>query len=400
MAVDRPRIVAHRPLAFSIPFAAACTVVLMIACGGGETAISPLRVEDLRIAAEIQIAMSDDVLMVTGVSPDGEGLLVASRPHRIAPEGPDAALWLVTLDGIAKMLTDDLAREFAYHWPFSRNFFSPDGAEVAYVTGSGCPETGGDRFSVAVVDVENGQTRCLASDVTGLHGWLPDGRLLFARGGPPGDAELWQIRSDGSDERQLTQFPAFDPSPDGAFAVREKPLSGRGRSAIVSLTAHGEIDLQGAPLDVSGRRTFWAPDSKKYLYAGIGSDDTASMGLRLINVHDGEDRFLLEALPETLVWSPDSNVLLFQNTWSADEPIQPLFAINADGSGLGELVPEGRRAYSRAHWPGDGGYMFFGGGDQIWVAIMDTGRESDEEIEGRITAIEEAFPQPLGLHAP
>jgi hypothetical protein len=97
--------------------------------------------------------------------------------------------------------------------------WSPDGQRIAFT----------DSFALMIIDAEGGERTALAPELSAQSpAWSPDGRwILFhgtrrqepeARGATGGD--LWMVRADGTDLRQLTDTPAdeeADPvwSPDG-----------------------------------------------------------------------------------------------------------------------------------------------------------------------------------------
>lgn len=95
--------------------------------------------------------------------------------------------------------------------------WSPDGAQVAYRSWS---DTAG---GLRVIRVADGMVRALTAGYDNFPSWSPTGdRIAFSRLAD-GDFDIYTMRPDGSDVRQLTRAPGNDSHPvwsaDGAFVL-------------------------------------------------------------------------------------------------------------------------------------------------------------------------------------
>ncbi|HEY7396722.1 MAG TPA: hypothetical protein VH538_00355 [Gaiellaceae bacterium] len=130
--------------------------------------------------------------------------------------------------------------------------------------------------------------------------WSPSGaHVLFSR-----DGTIWSMRSDGSDEAQLTcqgngdYFPAW--SPDGR---------------TIAFTRNGdEIELMNA--DGSDVRRFaagtmpaFSPDGSQISFAGVGPGE--AQGIYAANVDGGDARQLTTGDDDRPVWAPDGTRIVF-----------------------------------------------------------------------------------------
>lgn len=179
------------------------------------------------------------------------------------------------------------------------------------------------------------------------------GRIVFSssRSGPGGDSysalEIFSMRADGSDLKQLTQFrkepdedywlwlPARSPacSPDGkeiVFAAGHEDLQ-----ALYKMKANGEEVRRLADLDKGSIPFYvWSPDGKKiaFLY-----NDHASPGDIYVVSRNGENlkRLTFSRQAAFFSWSPDSQKIVFE---VKDHSLYDIYLIDADGSNLKQLT--------------------------------------------------------------
>ena len=157
-------------------------------------------------AGDNQQRISGDIgsLFAPDIAPDGRRIVFANaRAGR-------QAIWVMEIDGSeARPLTDAAGSDIDPVW-------SPDGRQIAFAS---------DRSGVLrhyVMDADGTNVRLLLDDVAqqgGRSDWSPDGRWLAFYAGPNDDRDIYMVATDGSGlTRRLTDggrnlAPSF--SPDG-----------------------------------------------------------------------------------------------------------------------------------------------------------------------------------------
>jgi Tol biopolymer transport system component len=216
-------------------------------------------------------------------SPAGEELAVERAVGEYESSGPESTtIWTVGLDG-----TDP---DQISEGPFdSMPAWSPDGSTIAYETR---PVVGraGTRLLASTRSASGTRTRVLDEPPEGFHdrspAWSPDGRLVaFVRDRDmaPASTELWVVRSDGTDARQVASLPLGYGgwpvwTPDG-----ESVLVAGGAVQRVEV-ATGEVREIARYVDA----LTWTPEGA--LYGLLTSSGTP----RLVRLRLGTDRLLLD----------------------------------------------------------------------------------------------------------
>lgn len=141
-------------------------------------------------------------------SPDGQTILFANR----AAEGP-ASLWTVDIRGKnPKLLYAGPADIVAADW-------SPDGGTIAFAMATDRPGS----YEIFLMNADAANIRQLTRGLEGIGGsldWSPDGRFLLIYAGPPGDKDIFRIDVAAQTASQLTDGgnnAAAVYSPDGAW---------------------------------------------------------------------------------------------------------------------------------------------------------------------------------------
>jgi Tol biopolymer transport system component len=208
-----------------------------------------------------------------------------------------------------------------------------------------------------------------------------------------GNAEIYVMRADGSDQRNLTQNPATDRLPSVS-------PDGRTIAFISDRRSRGVNDLYAMNSDGSGLRTvyvpsgqgvslpLWSPDGQRVAFR-------EQLGRYSVVMHVVEaDGTGLRDYPlqnEVLgpVWSPDGHQLAFSSTASSC-PLcvtADMFVINLDGTGLDNLTHD-PMILRGLDWSPDGGRLAFASrslsGDEYSLLTVDPSNRT---------------PAPLGVHA-
>ncbi|MEW6285093.1 MAG: hypothetical protein AB1509_02600 [Chloroflexota bacterium] len=141
-------------------------------------------------------------------SPDGQIILFANR----AGDGP-TSLWTVDVTGKnPKLLYTGPADIVAADW-------SPDGSTIAFAMATDRPGS----HEVFLMNPDATNIRQLTRGLEGIGGsldWSPDGRFLLIYAGPPGDKDIFRIDVEAQTASQLTDGgnnAAASYSPDGQW---------------------------------------------------------------------------------------------------------------------------------------------------------------------------------------
>lgn len=141
-------------------------------------------------------------------SPDGQTILFANR----AADGP-TSLWTVDVTGKSpKLLYAAPADIVAADW-------SPDGNTIAFAMATDRPGS----HEIFLMNADATNIRQLTRGLEGIGGsldWSPDGRFLLIYAGPPGDKDIFRIDVEAQTASQLTDGgnnAAASYSPDGQW---------------------------------------------------------------------------------------------------------------------------------------------------------------------------------------
>ena len=131
-------------------------------------------------------------------SPDGQWIAFGLGGYLQARKTRPATIMLVRRDGTgARALTPDSLNAGFPSW-------SPDGKRIVY-------RVWGPDEGLRILNLEDHSVTVLTSDYDNLPFWSPDGALIaFTRKHDTNNFDIYTIRPDGSDLRQLTTTPAND----------------------------------------------------------------------------------------------------------------------------------------------------------------------------------------------
>lgn len=227
------------------------------------------------------------------------------------PSGPDNIhITTSTPTGPDTRLTFDPAPEQDAAW-------SPDGTKIAFTS-----RRDGGNAEIYTMNADGSNQRRFTIDggVDQQPTWSPDGARLAWASDRAGNFDIWTARTDGSDLRQLTlngAFPDTNPewSPDGSAIAFESNRSGGGDVYRLSpdgverdvrrLTADGAFD--GSPT--------WSPDGSRVAFvsgrtsvntdiwsvSSAGATPEAGLERHTTDAHGAKDP----------VWSPDGTRIAF-----------------------------------------------------------------------------------------
>jgi Tol biopolymer transport system component len=264
-----------------------------------------------------------------------------------------------------------------------------------------------DFEDVFAMDVDGSHVVTVAGDPTGPEfdgAWSPDGEWIVYRDSTRGineNDEIFVVRSDGTDRRNLTRHPANDwgPdwSPDGSTIVFNSDRGGGGVLSGYLVDPDGS-NLRRIDVDTWLEYPSFSPDGTRIAFEGaLGSNyelfvaDLATGATEQLTDSPGHDGW-----PS---WSPDGSAIAFtsvrddcsiappdQECWVTDEEDEhhDIWLIDPDGANLRQVTPEFGHFVG---WSPDSRYLVISGYALYVVRPDGTGR-----VELRADGI----PLPLG----
>ena len=132
-------------------------------------------------------------------SPDGQWIAFGYGGYLQSRKSSGAKIMMVRRDGTNPQdLTDGLPNSGFPSW-------SPDGKKIVYRV------WGGKDFGLRILDIEDHSVKILTTEYDNIPFWSPDGKLIsFTRKHEGNNFDIFTIKPDGSDLRQLTTSPAND----------------------------------------------------------------------------------------------------------------------------------------------------------------------------------------------
>ena len=254
--------------------------------------------------------------------------------------GGDLDIYWMTPEGLGPVnLTNSQGLDWGPHW-------SPDGSQIAFTS----HRTGGSQ--IYVMRADGSEVRQLTTAGQGLARdgamcprWSPDGsRIAF--GSADGLGLIYVMRADGSEVRLLTTaLGAIETcpiwSPDGskiAFAFVQSPWD-YGPSALYVMNSDGTGRrlLSTEPDELPAGNLAWSPDGSRIAYDAWSCPGACGLDYREISIvhSDGSSRVRLTSEPFLdafgPAWSPDGSKIAFaRSTVSTTVSTENAFGIDHD----------------------------------------------------------------------
>lgn len=176
----------------------------------------------------------------------------------------------------------------------------------------------------------------------------PGGNVLaFTDLSQSGDYDIHRIGADGQGRFNLTQRPGVhdvDPawSPDGS-RIAFVSATESGPSQIYVMRVDGSDVRQLTTGSQSAGQPQWSPDGSRIAFAGGG-------GIFVMRADGSQIRQLATGISGVLKWSPDGSKIAFSDYW--EWRVADLYVVNADGTGK-RLLHAGS-AFGGLTWSPDG----------------------------------------------
>ena len=201
--------------------------------------------------------------------------------------------------------------------------YSPDGSKIVFFstrTADGADNGDAEIFTMNA-DGSN-QTQLTFNDVEDqLPAWTPDGRIVFTRRAGIGRWDIWIMNADGSGQRQLTNL--------------------------------GGVSAWPTPAPNGGKLAFGCSCLGRYHIFTIKLDRTQ---LRQIT----NDKTVDDWAPE---WSPHGNDIVFDRETAAPTTSagvdEDVYIVHSDGTGLRQLTSDPARADLFPSWSPDGRFVIY-----------------------------------------
>jgi TolB protein len=199
------------------------------------------------------------------------------------------------------------------------------------------------------------------------------GAVTFMRFKEDDEPEVWSACGDLGQARQLTSVPDRGSgypvwAPDGSRIAfdsdREDPSLDQDPvvNDIFTMAADGTDVRKVTASDELATDPAYSPDGRLIAFAGGSDGDPASAGIYTINASDGSGRTRVTTVPEGISrdlaprFSPDGSRLVF--TRESNSSDNALFVVGADGSNLAQLPTTDMNAGDAA-WSADGTKLVF-----------------------------------------
>lgn len=168
--------------------------------------------------------------------------------------------------------------------------------------------------------------------------WSPDGSRIAFTSDRDGNAEIYVMGADGSNPIRLTNAPGEESrpawSPDGSHIAFTSDRDGNREIYVMNADGTGPVNLSNSPADDGDPA--WSPDGTTIAFR---SDRDGSPSIYAMTA-DGSAVTRLtaewDAVDSQPAWSPNGNGIAFTRWWCGQSGCKSdILAMNRDGSGVG-----------------------------------------------------------------
>ena len=180
--------------------------------------------------------------------------------------------------------------------------------------------------------------------------WFPSGiELLFAAPNSTGNTQLFRMRTDGTNRRQITQNsdgPLHDVrlSPDGTFVLYTFPGASISIISTVDVASGTIYTLEGGML-AKNYFPAWSSDSRSIAYSSTAYKEPNYYSLIQIDSRTGHKQRTLAAsdcFATPVSWSPDGGTIAYLSGCSGTESASQLWIVDIRDSRPMKVISGGR----------------------------------------------------------
>ncbi|MFD2924644.1 hypothetical protein [Halobacillus naozhouensis] len=167
--------------------------------------------------------------------------------------------------------------------------------------------------------------------------WFPNGReLLFQAPDESGISQLFRIRTNGTDVRQITsneEGPLHDIelSPDGTFVLYTTPGASISLIRTVELSTGNVFEVEGGPL-AKNYYPAWSPDSMRVAYSATNFDENNGYfsQIRTVGRMGENERTWVNSncFATPVSWSPDGRQIAYLSGCTEQEFAREMLVLN------------------------------------------------------------------------
>jgi len=247
-------------------------------------------------------------------------------------------------------------------------------------------------------------------------------RLIAFTSEKSGNAEIYTMKPDGSDLKNLTNNPLakdINPvwSPDGKRIAYESELSGFMQIYLMNADGSHVTQLTSDQADhkISGQPdtgSVWSPDGQQIIFSQRSKDNEQRWTLYVMNIDTGQKIQLFDQPAEFWypAWSPDGKHIAFIPQVNQHPEANRLYVVDSDGSNLSDVTrtlpsDEAVEDYPDYYWSHDGQFIFFIASNVNYVAQNGLGgdnnniykwRAYEASLDGRTLLLNASTHSPIG----